>query len=156
MATLVACGGGGSSRSDENTITVGYWKGSDTENAAFEELIKNYEEETGATVKKKVYTDITTQMPTDFAGGTAPDVFYIDSSFYPYLQQEGVLAPLTGEGYDSSEFYESIVSAFETDGQLYALPKDVSTLAMYINTDIFEKAGISVDDVPTSYEDFMT
>ncbi|RFE01031.1 ABC transporter substrate-binding protein [Streptococcus parauberis] len=155
-STMVACSGGNSSSDGGGkTLTVGYWKGSDTENATFKKLVKNFEKETGATVKPKIYTDITKQMPTDFAGGTAPDVFYMDSSFFPYLEGEGVLAPLTGKGFDKSKFYPTIVSAFESKGKLYGLPKDVSTLAMYINKDIFAKAGISEREIPKSYEEFM-
>lgn len=87
---LVACGNSasGSKNTQTKTLTVGYWKGSDTENTTFDKLVKNFEKENKVNVKPKVYTDITTQLPTDLSGGTAPDVFYIDSSFYPYLQKK--------------------------------------------------------------------
>ncbi|MBY5033718.1 extracellular solute-binding protein [Streptococcus gallolyticus] len=153
-ATLVACSSGSSKSSDDKTLTIGYWKGSDTENAALNKLIKQFEKDNGVKIESKVYTDITTQLPTDLAGGTAPDVFYIDSSFYPYLQKEGVLNDLS-KVINKDDFYSTIAKAFETDGKIYAAPKDVSTLALYVNKDIFEKAGLNVADVPTSYEDFV-
>ncbi|CQR25256.1 multiple sugar-binding ABC transporter sugar-binding protein precursor [Streptococcus varani] len=152
---LAACAGGGSkSGSSNDTLTIGYWKGSDTENAALDTLIKKFEEDNGVKVESKVYTDITTQLPTDLAGGTAPDVFYIDSSFYPYLQGEGVLNDIS-DVVNADDYYSTLATAFSTDGKLYAAPKDVSTLALYANTAIFEKAGIALTDVPTSYEDFI-
>lgn len=153
--SLAACSGGSSSSgASEDTLTIGYWKGSDTENAALEKLITQFEEENGVTVESKVYTDITTQLPTDLAGGTAPDVFYIDSSFYPYLQGEGVLNDIS-DVVSADDYYSTLSSAFSTDGKLYAAPKDVSTLAIYANTDIFEKAGIALSEIPTSYEEFI-
>lgn len=152
--SLIACSGGGQTSSDDKTLTIGYWKGSDTENATLDKMIKHFEEKHDVTIESKVYTDITTQLPTDLAGGTAPDVFYIDSSFYPYLQQEGVLNDLSNV-IKKDDFYSTIASAFETDGKIYAAPKDVSTLALYANTDIFEKAGLKVSDVPSSYEEFV-
>ena len=153
--SLAACSGGsGSSDSGKETLTIGYWKGSDTENAALDTLIKQFEEDNGVKVESKVYTDITTQLPTDLAGGTAPDVFYIDSSFYPYLQGEGVLNDIS-DVVSADDYYETLASAFSTDGKLYAAPKDVSTLAIYANTAIFEKAGIALSEVPTSYEEFI-
>ena len=153
--SMAACSGGsGSSDSGKETLTIGDWKGSDTENAALDTLIKQFEEDNGVKVESKVYTDITTQLPTDLAGGTAPDVFYIDSSFYPYLQGEGVLNDIS-DVVSADDYYETLASAFSTDGKLYAAPKDVSTLAIYANTAIFEKAGIALSEVPTSYEEFI-
>ncbi|MBS5600974.1 ABC transporter substrate-binding protein [Lactococcus cremoris] len=153
---LVACGNSasGSKNTQTKTLTVGYWKGSDTENATFDKLVKNFEKANKVDVKPKVYTDITTQLPTDLSGGTAPDVFYIDSSFYPYLQKEGVLNDLS-KVVNKDDFYSSIAKAFETNGKIYAAPKDVSTLAIYVNKDIFAKAGIDINSIPKSYEDFI-
>lgn len=120
--SMAACSGGsGSSDSGKETLTIGYWKGSDTENA-LDTLIKQFEEDNGVKVESKVYTDITTQLPTDLAGGTAPDVFYIDSSFYPYLQGEGVLNDISDVA-SADDYYETLASAFSTDGKLYARPK---------------------------------
>ncbi|MDR0297725.1 MAG: extracellular solute-binding protein [Streptococcaceae bacterium] len=145
---------GGSSNSETKTLTVGYWKGSDTENATFDKLVKSFEAKYNVTVKPKEYTDITTQLPTDLSGGTAPDAFYIDSSFYPYLQKQGVLNDLS-KVIKSSDFYPSVAKAFTTDGKIYAAPKDVSTLALYVNKDIFKKAGIDETSIPKSYEAFI-
>ncbi|PCR99309.1 ABC transporter substrate-binding protein [Lactococcus fujiensis] len=159
-ASLAACSSN-SSGSDKSgsvkgeTLTVGYWKGSDTENATFNKLVSSFEKKYDVKVKPKVYTDITTQLPTDLSAGVAPDAFYIDSSFYPYLQKEGVLADLSGV-VNPKDFYPSIVSAFQTNGKTYAAPKDVSTLAIYVNKDVFKKAGIDESAIPKSYEDFIT
>ncbi|MCL2858841.1 MAG: extracellular solute-binding protein [Streptococcaceae bacterium] len=150
---LVACGNSKNSSSSKE-LTIGYWKGSDTENAAFDKLVKQFEKDNGVTVKTKVYTDITTQLPTDLSAGTAPDAFYIDSSYFPYLQSQGVLNDLSGV-VNKDDFYPTIAKAFESDGKLYAAPKDVSTLAIYVNKDIFAKAGIDESSIPKSYEDFI-
>lgn len=158
-AFLVACGNTASKKQSGSvkgeTLTVGYWKGSDTENATFDKLVKTFEKKYDVTVKPKVYTNITQQLPTDLSGGTAPDVFYIDSSFYPYLQKEGVLNKLSKSVADPSNFYKTSIGAFTTNGNVYAVPKDVSTLALYVNKDIFAKAGIDINAIPKSYEDFL-
>ncbi|MDR0299910.1 MAG: extracellular solute-binding protein, partial [Streptococcaceae bacterium] len=83
-AALTACSG---SSSSSKTITIGLWKGSDAESAAFKKLVTQFEKDNNATVKTKIYSDYTTQLTTDLSGGTVPDVFYVDSSFYPYLQK---------------------------------------------------------------------
>lgn len=152
--TLAACGQGTSSAEDGKKLTIGYWKGSDTENATLDKMIKQFEEENDVDVVPKVYTDITTQLPTDLSGGTAPDAFYIDSAFFPYLQEQGVLNDLS-DVINQEDFYPTISSAFEADGKPYAAAKDVSTLAIYINKDIFEKAGIDQASIPKSYEELV-
>ena len=140
IAALAACSSTSSeSKEESKTLTIGYWKGNDTENVK---------------VESKVYTDITTQLPTDLSGGTAPDVFYVDSSFYPYLQSEGVLNDLT-DVVNKTDFYPTLSKAFSTDGKIYAAPKDVSTLAIYVNKQIFSKAGLKVSDIPSSYEELL-
>ncbi len=155
IATLVACSSTSSkSEQESKTLTIGYWKGNDTENATLNKLIETFEKDNNVKVESKVYTDITTQLPTDLSGGTAPDVFYVDSSFYPYLQREGVLNDLT-DVVKQTDFYPTLSKAFSTDGKIYAAPKDVSTLAIYVNKSIFSKAGLQVSDIPSSYEELL-
>jgi multiple sugar transport system substrate-binding protein len=56
----------------------------------------------------------------------------------------------------SSDFISNVAKQFTTDGKLYAAPKVVSTLAIYVNKGIFEKAGIDETSIPKSWEDFIT
>lgn len=157
---MTACGG--SSENEEgsdfkgDTLTIGVWGGNESEERSLDEMINTFEEETGTKIEKKVYTDYNTQIQADLAGKTAPDVFYVDAYMYPWFSQNGVLADLDGASFDSDKFYESLTDAFTTDGKLQAIPKDMSTLALYLNTEIFEKAGVSIDEIPTSYEEYVT
>lgn len=157
---MTACGGSsdneGGSDFKGDTLTVGVWGGNESEERSLDEMIAVFEEETGARIEKKVYTDYNTQIQADLAGKTAPDVFYVDAYMYPWFSQNGVLADLDGDSYDSDKFYESLTDAFTTDSKLQAIPKDMSTLALYLNTEIFEKAGVSIDEIPTSYEEYVT
>lgn len=157
---MTACGGNsdneGGSDFKGDTLTVGVWGGNESEERSLDEMIAVFEEETGARIEKKVYTDYNTQIQADLAGKTAPDVFYVDAYMYPWFSQNGVLADLDGDSYDSDKFYESLTDAFTTDSKLQAIPKDMSTLALYLNTEIFEKAGVSIDEIPTSYEEYVT
>ncbi|MGX7148416.1 extracellular solute-binding protein [Enterococcus ureasiticus] len=162
---LVACGNGGksSSNTDGNKtdftgekLTIGVWGGNEAEEVSLDKMIQTFEKDTGAKIEKKVYTDYNTQIQADMVGKTAPDVFYVDSQMYPFFSQNGMLEKLDAKKFDSDKFYDSLIKTFSTDGDLYAVPKDMSTLALYLNTEIFEKAGVSVDDVPSSYEEYVT
>lgn len=138
------------------TLKIGVWGGNEAEESSLDALISEFEETTGATVEKKVYTDYNTQIQTDLIGGTAPDVFYVDVSMFDFFAAQGGLAELDPEAFDTSSFYETLVDAYSTDdGKLFAVPKDMSTLALYLNTDMFEETDVSPDEIPTTYEDFV-
>jgi multiple sugar transport system substrate-binding protein len=138
-------------------LTVGIWGGNDAESAALGQVVADFEAKTGAKVELKTYTDINTQLQADFVGGTAPDVFYVDGSMFPFYASLGVLEPLTPAEVNADKFYSNLVEAFTAqDGTLYAIPKDVSTLAMYINTDLLTSVGYTVADVPSALEDMVT
>ncbi len=44
-------------------------------------------------------------------------------------------------------------SSFSYDGKLVCLPKDTSTLALAVNTDLWKKAGLTENDYPTTWAD---
>lgn len=165
---LSACGNGDSAKEEDTskTLTVGFWKGdSTTENEARKEAFSAFTKDTGIKVKEKVYNDYDTQLMTDFVGGTAPDVFYVDASSIPTFQEQGVLEPLDNyiekqEDFDDQDFYEPIFNAFKgSDEKVYGVPKDYSTLGFYYNEDLLKQAGMTADDLPKDYSemaDFLT
>jgi multiple sugar transport system substrate-binding protein len=139
------------------TLNVGIWSSSDTETKAINTVKNAFEIQTGATVKFKIYTDYNTQIQADFAAKTAPDTFYVDVSMFKYFDSLGVLQPLDTTEMGASNYYSNMISAFtSSDGKLYAIPKDLSTLALYYNTDLLSSVGMSKSDIPTAWEDFKT
>ncbi|WP_179393845.1 ABC transporter substrate-binding protein [Lacticaseibacillus absianus] len=154
-----ASDGGGSTGS--KTLTVGFWKGdSPKESEARDTLFKNFTKDTGIKIKQKVYNDYNTQLMTDLVGGTAPDVFYVDSSLLPSLQTKGVLESLSSymkkDKYDASDFYAPTYKAFTgDDGKQYGLPKDYSTMGLYYNADLLKKAGYTANDIPKTDTEFL-
>ncbi|MFC4653260.1 extracellular solute-binding protein [Lactococcus nasutitermitis] len=159
IATLAACGNSASSSKNSSTnfkgqtLKIGTWAGSPQETTAMKKQIKNFEKKTGAKVVNKVYTNINQQLPADFSAHTAPDVFYVDSSMFPFYNKEGVLQPLkSSDGYKFSDFYKTQLDAFKSGSKVYGIPKDMSTLAYLVNLDMLKKSGVSQSDIPTSYE----
>jgi multiple sugar transport system substrate-binding protein len=92
------------------------------------------------------------QLVTEIANGTAPDVFWIPGTDIARFQGEGLildLAPLAAEdGFDTGEFYPEPMFHLTYDPEaggpgdkLWGLPRDVSTMALYINNDLIAEAG---------------
>lgn len=139
------------------TVTVGIWGGNDGETAGIEQMKADFEAKTGATVEFKIYTDYNTQIQADFIGNTAPDAFYIDANVFPFYSTLDVMEPLNADEMGLSAYYENLIAAFTAeDGTVYCVPKDVSTLATYYNIDLLESVGFTADDIPDSYEEYMT
>lgn len=138
-----------------HTLNVGIWGGNDQEAAALDKMKTEFEKKTGAEIVFKTYTDYNTQIQADFIAKTAPDVFYIDASMFPFYADLGVMEPLDAEEMEADKYYENLISAFTAeDGTLYCIPKDVSTLATYYNIGILESVGMSADDIPDSLEEY--
>jgi multiple sugar transport system substrate-binding protein len=96
--------------------------------------------------------DIAQQLGQAFAGGNPPDVFYVDAARFADYASVGALEPYGDKVTGVDDFYPSLRKSFTYKDKLYCVPKDFSTLAMEINTDLWAKAGLSTADVPTTWE----
>jgi multiple sugar transport system substrate-binding protein len=113
-----------------------------------EAIVAAFEKENPAIkveVKTLPYADYGTALQTDLAAGTVADTFDVEYSNYASYQSNGVLAPLT---IDNADVYRpSLLAAYSTDGVPYALPTSFSTVVLFYNKDLFDKAGVAL---PTS------
>ena len=78
-----------------------------------------------------------------------PDVFAMDGPLFPDYQARDVLLDLKPyidkDGYDLTQLADQGVADFTTaDGGQYGLPRDLNTIALYYNKDMFDAAGIAV------------
>ncbi len=96
--------------------------------------------------------DIAQQLGQAFAGSNPPDVFYVDAARFADYASVGALLPYGDKVSDADDFYPNLRKAFTYQGKLYCVPKDFSTLAMEINTDLWTKAGLTTADVPTTWD----
>lgn len=155
---LVSCGTAEAKEVSNQKVTVGIWNGNETEQKAFEEVINNFTEQTGIKVEKKIYTDYSTQLRTDLIGGTAPDVFYLDLNLSSELINAKVVEPLSSyftDEFDIDDVYDSLLTPFtDESGEIYSIPKDYSSLAVYYNEALLEEAGVGVDDIPKNLEEW--
>jgi multiple sugar transport system substrate-binding protein len=109
----------------------------------------------GSTGNKATVTpaqDIAQQLGQAFAGSNPPDVFYVDAARIADYASVGALLPYGDKVADVNDFYPNLRKAFTYQSKLYCIPKDFSTIAMEINTDLWTKAGLTTADVPTSWD----
>lgn len=139
------------------SITVAVWGSSPGEVAAFDKASSAFSRSTGIIVNKQViedkYIDV---LKSRFAADNPPDVCYVDALDAPLLIESGVLEPLDDQVDEPADFYKRFLDAFRgRDGKLYGLPKDYSTLALYLNPVLIRKAGFQLTDVPRDFDALM-
>lgn len=87
-----------------------------------------------------------------FASNLAPDVLFINNLYLPIYANAKVLEELNVK---SETFYKKSIKALSYNGKLYAIPRDVSTLVVYYNKDIFKKYNVALPNKYWTFNDFL-
>ena len=153
-------GGGGSSATGGKTtgvhLTMLIGSSGDAETNAVNAAAKAWGTKTGNTVTVTPAKDLTQELTQALAGGTPPDLFYVDASKFAGLVKANALAAYGDQLPNKNDFYPSLVKSFSANGKFYCAPKDFSTLALEINTDMWTKAGLTDADIPTTWDQLET
>jgi multiple sugar transport system substrate-binding protein len=155
--TVSACGGGFDQKSSaqQNTgakakLTILIGSSGDAETTAVKDAAKKWSDKSGNTAEVVVASDLAQQLGQGFAGGTPPDVFYADAGRIGDFAKAGNLYAY-GDKVQDAGFLDSLAQTFTYDGKLQCAPKDYSTLALVINTDLWAKAGLTDADIPKDW-----
>jgi len=169
LATLsltAACGGGSGFESDEApeqqettaaagpvSLQVMIGSSGPAETDAVTAAVDAWASETGNEVEVIAATDLNQQLSQGFAAGSPPDVFYVSSDLVAGYANNGSLLPYASELENAGDFYPNLVEAFTVDDEFMCAPKDFSTLGLVINNASWEAAGLTEDDLPTTWEE---
>lgn len=166
-----ACGGGtdgaggesgGSSEAQADgepvTIQLALEASGDTPLAYEEQITRFNESQDGITVELRTFTggDAYNQaILGQAAGGRPPDVFLVDGGQrIQTFAGSGTIRPLeelaASADVDLANFQESLLDAFRVNDQLYAIPKDFNTTALFFHEDMLQEAGI---EPPESWQE---
>ncbi|HXF64991.1 MAG TPA: ABC transporter substrate-binding protein [Caldilineaceae bacterium] len=132
------------------------WASSEAENTRLQEVVDQFNEtreDIQATLNLVPQYD--ERLQTSLAGGSPPDVFYIDSVRLPDLVSAGALEPYEPHALDPDDFYPSLRDAFTLEGTFWCPPKDFSTLALVYNPALFEQAGVEPPTAEWTWEDLQ-
>ncbi|WP_340559001.1 sugar ABC transporter substrate-binding protein [Streptomyces sp. GSL17-111] len=142
--------------SAQQHLTVLIASSGDAETKAVKDAAAAYAKESGHTVTVDVAKDINQQLAQSFAGNKPPDVFYVNSDQFANYADSGSLHAYGDQVEDVDDFSEQLRASFTHDGKLVCLPKDTSTLALAINTDLWTEAGLTEEDYPTTWAQLRT
>jgi multiple sugar transport system substrate-binding protein len=92
------------------------------------------------------------------AGGTAPDLMMMNTGQFEAFGARDALADLderiAAEQFDLGIYWPPAVEGCKLDGKLYGLPKDISDVVVYLNTDLFDAAGVELPTNEWTWDDF--
>jgi multiple sugar transport system permease protein len=156
--------------SDHRTNIVVLQWGDPSEEKIVRDMVAHYEHDHPDIKITRIHADAgdySSKLKTMLAAGTPPDLFYLSYEFLPQFAQMHLVANLDSQiallpnGKQWLDgFYPLLLDAYRYDGQnigrgpLYGIPKDFSTMVMYVNCDLFARAGIPVPYGGWTWDDF--
>lgn len=160
---LTACGSGfeddpagedsGELTSSDDALSILIGSSGEAETAAVEDAVAAWSEESGIDAEVQTANDLPQQLSQGFAAGSPPDLFYLATEALAGYAGNGSLQPYGDLLSNSDDFYPSLVQNFTFEDEFYCAPKDFSTLQLVINKGLWDAAGLTDDDIPTTWDE---
>lgn len=161
LMLFAACFGGGSASEDGGAIRVQV-SGEVEELAVYEALVTAFEQDHPDIDVKLIGVadkdDHLAKLTTAFTTGNPPEVFLINFREYSQYVAQGAVEPvepfLERSAVSKDDYFPQPLEAFTLDGQLQCMPQNVSSLVVYYNKALFEKAGLERPSGDWDWADF--
>jgi multiple sugar transport system substrate-binding protein len=135
----------------KDKIKLSFWDfHTNDEQKFFQDLVTEYNksqsnvEITLSSSAQGEYTS--TKLPTAFANGAGPDIFFISPGDFMKFAKSGTmmdLNPYFDKGV-KDDFLPAAMDAVTYDGKVMALPFELEILGLYYNKDMLQKANVAV------------
>lgn len=146
---------------------ISFWNGlTGSDGVTLNEMLSDFvvdHPEISVTTEIIPWNTLYTKLQAAFVANTPPDMFLLHASEVPQFASYGVLKDL-GPWYESGggwfpddDISEITRNGMMYDGVVYGIPLDNHGRGLWINTDMFETAGLDTDPAtaPTNYEDWV-
>ncbi|MDJ0755619.1 MAG: extracellular solute-binding protein [Ardenticatenaceae bacterium] len=148
---------------ESEVITIEYWQYFfDARVDAMNRLIQQFEAENPDVRvihnSDIPYADFRDKIAASAPANVGPDVATLFYGWIPAWVDAGYLIPLPEEVYTREEIAEQfspMVLQSELDGEFWAVPTAVRTLALFWNKDLFEAAGLDPEQPPTNLDELV-
>ena len=102
------------------------------------------------------YAEGVQRLLRESIAGDLPDVAYVGLNRWRVLEARDLLQPLDAfiddEAFAEAGYTPALRSLGQYEGSQYALATSASTLVMYVNPELVERAGGSMDDFPSTFD----
>lgn len=127
---------------DFSDVTLRIYYGTSLSEGMMTEIIKDFKEETGATLMWESAGEGLPVLKARFAAGEAPDLFSCNSLVDMEKWSERIY-PLNTQPWVDLVYDSALAAATGADGTLYALPISSEAAGIIYNKDLFRRAGIT-------------
>lgn len=172
LPLLSGLSGCGANPGGDSAALTFLYLGDATQQKAFTALFKKFSDENPKITLKPTgiasgdWASFASTVSTQIAGGKSPDSMQVATEGQALFASKNLLAPL--DPYISKnqkvvdEYYGAIDPNLKewtqkfgsTDDSTYYMPGGYNTVVMYLNTDVFEKAGVEVPDTDWTWDEF--
>ncbi|WP_022872760.1 ABC transporter substrate-binding protein [Nesterenkonia alba] len=147
--------GNGEEAQEEVELRFAYWGGG-LRVEQTDAIIEAFEEEYPHISISSEYSDFGAhwdQLATQTAGGDTPDIIQMDDKYLREYADRGTLLDLSDV--DVSQFDEDSINNGRTEDGLFGITTGINSLALGLNPDLFEEAGVEIpDDTTWTWDDF--
>lgn len=150
LLTLVTVAVAGCSGPERKGIRFATW-GSVDEIALLKPLLAEFEAAHPETPVELVHVPdgYFQKLPVMVASGQMPDVLFLNNWSLPAYASAGALRDLgphlkASRALKEGDFFAQSLGAMRYQDKLYAVPRDLSNLVVYVNRDRFQAAGVPV------------
>ncbi|CAN5772220.1 ABC transporter substrate-binding protein [soil metagenome] len=154
----------GANAQDSPSFRFAFW-GDPAELAAYEAVIAGFEEQNPTIDVQADYTpgqgDYYRKIATDFAAGAPPSVFLTNYRNFGQYAASSVLEPVgpyleESAVFSIDDFYQIPMDSFRyRGGEIVCMPKNISSLVVYYNVDLFEANGIPLPSAGWTWDEFI-
>lgn len=100
------------------------------------------------------------KLQTAVAGGEAYDIFWMNIPYFKTYASKNVLLnvqPLIEDSkYDMSVYYPALVDTYTYENNVYGIPRDYDTVALYYNKDLFDAAKVAYPTDQWTWDDLTS
>jgi len=160
LTSLAGCaapvpGGAGGESAAQETVQLTFWKPPHGDEAAlWAPLLEEFEADNpGITVEHQVipWASVDEQFTAAFAGGDAPDVFYLPDEWYPKYVNQNQITDLTELISDWEDQYSPAAWGIASyKGKVWGAPFLGVVQSLLLNMNLFDEHGL---EIPTTWDE---
>jgi multiple sugar transport system substrate-binding protein len=138
-----------SSGGSSGDVTLQYWMWDDTQVPAYQKCADQFHEENpniSIKISQAAWSQYWTNLTTQMAAGSAPDVFVDQASYYPQFVEDKQILDIQPnveeDDVDLSQYVDGMADLWKVDDARYGLPKDWDTMGLVYNKAALQAAGV--------------
>jgi multiple sugar transport system substrate-binding protein len=147
IAGTSACSSSGGGSGDD--VTLQYWMWDDTQVPAYQECATQFQEENPGIkieISQAAWSQYWTNLTTQIAAGSAPDVWVDQASYYPQFVENNQIVDIQPyveeDDIDLDQYVEGMADLWKVGDARYGLPKDWDTIGLVYNKADLAAAGV--------------